>query len=314
MEPEVLALALAREIRERVVPLMGTPEARERAGTAHGGDPTYGIDMAAEGVVREVLGGEGNVAYFTEDEGLVTRGAPDHLFLIDPIDGTRPAAAGYETCCVSVAVAPYAGEVTLGEVSYGCLVELATGATFEARRGAGARTEGRALGPTATSELGRLFWAGGFRGQPAAVLATVLADLFDAPGAEGAFFDQGSAAYSLSRVATGQLDAFVDPGPLIVERLPQTRPAFERVGGGPILNTVTYDAAPGFLLLEELGCPVTDAAGRSLAGVPLIGPDGRASPVSSVAASNRDLHDALVDAVGRGLERLRAIAGAVLGS
>ncbi|HEX9890578.1 MAG TPA: inositol monophosphatase family protein, partial [Actinomycetota bacterium] len=152
---ESFALDLARRVREAVLPLMGTPGARDRVGTAHGGDPTYAIDAAAERVVVEAFAGRPDVAFFTEDEGLTVRGRPRSLFLVDPIDGTRPAAAGFETSCVSIAVAPY-GRPTIGDVSYGCIVELASGAEYEARRGGGA-TSTRRLRPTTTPNLGALF-------------------------------------------------------------------------------------------------------------------------------------------------------------
>ena len=311
MDPEAFALDLARRIRDRVASLFGTPEARERTGTAHGGDPTYAIDAAAERVAEEAFGGVDDVAYFTEDEGLVIRGRPEALFLVDPVDGTRPSAAGFETCGVTIAVAPYGDGVTLGDVRYGCMVELATGTTFEARRGGGASVDGRALAPSANRDLARLFWAGGFRGQPAVPIAVVLGGLFDAPGSEGAFFDQGSAAYSLTRVGTGQLDAFVDPGPAMIDALPEVQEAFTTVGGGHVLNTSTYDAAAGYLLLWELGCPATDAVGGSLTDVPLIGPDGRATMVSTAAASNHELHAEIVGTVRAGIERLRRLIEAV---
>ena len=72
------------------------------------------------------------------------------------------------------------------------------------------------------------------------------------------------------------------------------------------------DAAAGYLLLWELGCPVTDAAGRPLDGVPLIAEDGTASHVSTVAASNPELHAALVEAVMRGLDRAGRSLAALL--
>jgi myo-inositol-1(or 4)-monophosphatase len=311
VEPEAFALDLARRIRDRAAVLFGTPEARERTGTAHGGDPTYAIDAAAERVAEEAFGEIDDVAYFTEDEGLVVRGRPEAFFLVDPVDGTRPSAAGFETCGVTVAVAPYGDGVTLGDVTFGCMVELATGVTFEARRGGGAQSDGRKLAPSENRELARLFWAGGFRGQPAVPIAVVLGGLFDTPGSEGAFFDQGSAAYSLTRVGTGQLDAFVDPGPAMIDALPEVQEAFRRVGGGHVLNTSTYDAAAGYLLLWELGCPATDAVGGSLKDVPLIAPDGRATMVSTAAASTDELHAEVVDTVRAGIERLRRLLKAV---
>ena len=289
--------------------MLGAPEARRRSGTAQGGDPTYGIDQVAEDIVRRTFDGLDEVAYFTEDEGLVVQGSPQVLFLIDPVDGTRPAAAGFETCCVSIAVAPFSREVTLDDVTYGCIVELATGASFEARKGRGVTVEGHEIRPRARAELRTLFWAGGFRGQPAVPTATVLEGLFDVPGSEGAYFDQGSAAYSLTRVVTGQIDAYVDPGPALIEAAPSVEEAFRRVGGGHVLNTVTYDTAAGYLLLWEIGLPCTDVLGRPLQGVPLVDEDGNASQVSTAAAATPDLHAAVLEVVGDGLNRLRASAG-----
>jgi fructose-1,6-bisphosphatase/inositol monophosphatase family enzyme len=209
VDAEAFALDLAHRIRRAVVPLLGRPDSRRHAGTAPGGDTTYAIDEVAERVAEEAFADQEDVAYFTEDAGLILRGRPDAFFLVDPIDGTRPSTAGFETCCVTLAVAPHGTAPDLGDVTYGCIVEITTGAGFDARRGAGARAEGRSLAPSQAKELDGLFWAGGFRGQPAVPLAAVMAGIFDVAGARGAFYDQGSAAYSLSRLATGQLDAYV---------------------------------------------------------------------------------------------------------
>lgn len=311
MDAEAFALDLAHRTRRAVVPLLGHPESRRHAGTAPGGDTTFAIDEVAERVAEEAFASLEDVAYFTEDAGLIVRGRPDLLFLVDPIDGTRPSTAGFETCCVTLVVAPHGTDPTLGDVTYGCIVEITTGAVFEARRGAGARAEGRSLAPSQAKELDGLFWAGGFRGQPAVPLAAVLARIFDVAGARGAFFDQGSAAYSLSRLATGQLDATVDPGSWLIEEVPELEEAFRRVGGGHVLNTTTYDTAAGLLLLWELGLPATDPRGGSLRDVPLVDSAGKASPVPSVAASTPQVHGALLDALKEGLERLRRLVEAV---
>jgi myo-inositol-1(or 4)-monophosphatase len=285
---------------------MGTPDARRRTGTAHGGDPTYAIDEVAERVVIDALEDRTDIAYFTEDAGLVVRGRPDTLFLVDPVDGTRPAAAGFETCCVSIALAPYGDGVTLGDVTYGCLVELATGMVHQARRGKGTRSD-RPVAPTGAKGLPGLFWAGGFRGQPAVITAAALQDLFDVPGSEGAFFDQGSAAYSLASVASGRVDAFVDIGPDILEAVPETRELFERVGGGSVLNTTTYDTAAGYLFVREAGLPLSDGRGRPVEEVPLLDREGKASMVSSVCAATEELHAEIVAAIDRGLRRVRSL-------
>jgi myo-inositol-1(or 4)-monophosphatase len=265
----------------------------------------------AERVAEEAFAELDDVAYFTEDAGLTVRGRPTAFFLVDPIDGTRPSTAGFETCCVTLAVGPYGSEVMLGDLTYGCIVEITTGAEFEARRNGGARARGRSLSPSNAKDLDGLFWAGGFRGQPAVALSAVLAGIFDVAGARGAFYDQGSAAYSLSRVATGQLDASVDPGPWLIQEIPELEEPFRRVGGGHLLNTRTYDVAAGLLLLWELGCPATAPAGGGLEAIPVLDGEGKASEVGPLAASSPELHGALIDALGEGLKRLRALIVAV---
>ena len=78
-----------------------------------------------------------------------------------------------------------------------------------------------------------------------------------------------------------------------------------------MLNTTTYDTAAGLLLLWELGCPATDAAGRPLDNIALLDAEGKASFVGAVAASTQELHGALLDALARGMERLRALVRTV---
>lgn len=306
MEPEAFGLSVARTVREAVLPMFGRPEARRRTGTAAGGDPTFRIDETAERVAETLFEERGNLAYFTEDAGLRVLGRPEALFLLDPVDGSRPALAGFETCCVTLAVAPVGERPTIGDVAYGCVVEIPTGAVFEARRGGGARAEGAVIRPSDATRLRGMLWAGGFRGQPAVPTAVALEEAFDAPHAEGAYFDQGSAAYSLTRIATGQLDAYLDVGQALVEEVPGMEARFREVGGGHVLNTTTYDTAAGYLVLEELGLPVTDARGRNVREIPLFTKEREASLVSTVAACTPQLHETLLALVARGIGRLRS--------
>ena len=64
----------------------------------------------------------------------------------------------------------------------------------------------------------------------------------------------------MTRVATGQLDAYVEPGPLLVSEVPGMREEFLRVGGGAVLNNSPYDLAAAALVCEEAGVIVTDAS------------------------------------------------------
>jgi fructose-1,6-bisphosphatase/inositol monophosphatase family enzyme len=51
----------------------------------------------------------------------------------------------------------------------------------------------------------------------------VLAELVDASSVGGASFDLGSATYDITRITTGQLDAYIEPGPRIVDDVPGMR-------------------------------------------------------------------------------------------
>jgi myo-inositol-1(or 4)-monophosphatase len=153
-----------------------------------------------------------------------------------------------------------------------------------------------------------MFWSYGLRGRPARAMAEVLGELIDASSVGGASFDLGSATYDMTRIATGQLDAYVEPGPRLIDDVPGMREEFERVGGGAILNNSPYDLAAAVLCLEEAGAAVSDAYGRPLGERPLLG-SGPDFQISCVAAANRELHTAICAAIEAGIERfLRSAA------
>jgi fructose-1,6-bisphosphatase/inositol monophosphatase family enzyme len=150
-----------------------------------------------------------------------------------------------------------------------------------------------------------MFWTYGLRGRPAMLLVGVIEELIDASSVGGASFELGSATYDMTRIATGQLDAYVEPGPLIVDAVPGAREEFERVGGGAILNNSPYDLAAAVLCLEEAGAVVTDAEGKPLGDRRLLG-SGHDFQMSCIAASNAELHAAVCRSVGAGIERVSA--------
>ena len=132
---------LALALRERVLPLCGSHAGRAHADAlAAGGDVTFKIDEEAEALLEPWLAERApDIAFYSEDRGLVAAAGGDarEVLVVDPIDGTRPAMAGLESCCVSIAAAPLRDDVTMGEVTIGCVVEIPSGAVFLAERGAG---------------------------------------------------------------------------------------------------------------------------------------------------------------------------------
>jgi myo-inositol-1(or 4)-monophosphatase len=132
----------------------------------------------------------------------------------------------------------------------------------------------------------------------------VLGDLIDRSSVGGGIFELGSAAYAITRVLTGQLDAYVEPGPRLVEEVPALRAEFERVGGGAVLNNAPYDLAAAWLCLVEAGATVTDAGGRPLDDRPLLG-SGAEYQMSVAASASAALHAEIVASFDRGVARLR---------
>jgi myo-inositol-1(or 4)-monophosphatase len=292
-----LVRELALALRERVLPLLGAHVQREHSGSAAGGDVTFAIDHAAEELLERFVAERApGVAFYSEDRGLVGADGAHSVLVVDPIDGTRPALAGLEACCVSIAAAPLDGEPHFRDVTHGCVVEIKTGRVF--------LTGELAPQLSANERLDRMFWAFGFRGRPARELTEVLAELIDTSSVGGAVFDLGSSAFNLTRLITGQLDAVVEPSTLIYEEMPELRAEFERVGGGAVLTNPPYDLAGSWALVREAGAVMTDARGRSLDDRPLLG-SGPEHQTSFVASANEALHEAILEQVGAGIERLR---------
>jgi myo-inositol-1(or 4)-monophosphatase len=300
-----LVRELSLALRERVLPLLGSHAGRAHGAAGAGGDVTFAIDEEAESFLESFLAERApDVAFYSEDRGLVVPagGRASEVLVVDPIDGTRPAMAGLESCCVSVAAAPLREGVRMGDVTVGCVVEIPSGITFLAQRGRGL-LEGPGTRLSENERLDRMFWTYGFRGRPARALTEVLAELIDVSSVGGAAFDLGSATFDMTRVITGQLDSYVEPGPLLVDEVPGMREEFERVGGGAVLNNSPYDLAAAALCATEAGAIVTDARGRPLDERPLLG-SGAEFQMSVVTSANPALHAAILAAVDAGVARV----------
>jgi myo-inositol-1(or 4)-monophosphatase len=309
-DAEELVLELARALRERVRPELGSLAGRREAGGGAGGDVTFAVDELAERELEEFVAARfERTAFYSEDRGLVGGQEADQVLVVDPIDGTRPAMAGLESACVAVALAPLGdGMPVMGDVRVGCVVEIKSGDWFLARRGGGVRSS-RRVALSRNADVGRMFWGYGFRGRPVRETVEVLAELIDASSVGGGTFELGSQAFVMTRVVTGQLDAVIEVGSRVIDDVPGMRAEFERVGRGEVLNNSPYDLAAPWLCLVEAGGVVSDGWGRPLDDRPLLG-SGHEFQMSSISAANAELHEQLVRAVDAGVERLRALRGA----
>jgi myo-inositol-1(or 4)-monophosphatase len=303
-QPE-LVLELARHLRQQVLPELGSHAGRSPLGEGAGGDVTFAVDELAEAALEKFLAERApRLAFYSEDRGLVSQPDATDVLIVDPIDGTRPAMAGLESACVSVALAPLNdGHPTMADVQTGAVVEIKTGDWFLATRGDGTKSS-RAVGLSGVRDVGGMFWAYGFRGRPVRPTVEVLGDLIDASSVGGGTFELGSQCFAMTRIVTGQFDAVIEVGSRLIEDVPGMREEFERVGRGEVLNNSPYDLAAAWLCLCEAGGVCTDGWGRPLDDRLLLG-SGHDYQISSISASNPALHATLLAAIDDGVARLR---------
>jgi len=216
------------------------------------GEDTYRLDDLAEKAALQALEGE-SVAVLSEESGLMFLDAkPEHLCLLDPLDGSTNAVKGIPFYCTSVAFAPWSGEASLQDVTAGVVLNLVTGDLFSAEKTRGARLNGRRIKV-------------GLKTLDKPLVASLY--LRSNLGLQRLFEKvrcMGAVALELAHVAAGGIDALID----------------ER---GHLKVT---DVAAGKLLVEEAGGVVTDLEGNLLNQCAT-----KLNRVSLVASGSRAVHD-----------------------
>ncbi len=311
MNEEEVVRSITSFIRGKVRPHLGAWRSRAVTGTAESGDATFAIDdIAEEAIIEFITTNDLSIAFYSEDKGLVKfGGAPQAVLVIDPIDGTRPALAGFEQCVVAVSSSEYTEHVTMGSVRCGCVAELKQDDVFFASRGRGAVwTDGtgqsRILNLSRTTDLANAPLSFEAVARPFQYLGPVLSEIINTSSIRGGCFLFNSTAYSLTRLLTGQLAAVLDVGARIMKDHPWTRDTFIEAGRGKALGLFTYDIAAAALIAIEAGAIVTNAYGESFNDIPLL--DTSESNLQTIcAASNQELHERLLGSIADGVKKLQ---------
>jgi myo-inositol-1(or 4)-monophosphatase len=135
-------------------------------------------------------------------------------------------------------------------------------------------------------------------------IAIVLQDLIDDAAMRGGFFDLGSCTFDMTRIVTGQLDAYLDIGTAVVAACPELEPQFREVGDGALCANFPFDVAAAALIVQEAGGVVTMPDGSTIADHPAVG-SGKGFGLGIIASASPALHELLVAAVATGIARLR---------
>jgi len=305
---EKFVLELSSSIRKEVLPYFGNQSSKHISGKAIGGDSTFLIDDISETYLKKYIEDKNiDIAYYSEDKGLVKFGSPKNFLIIDPIDGTRAAAAGLESSCISIALSEYKDEPKMKDLEFGCVQEIKTGKMFIAKKGEGVKIidDNKTMPPALSNntDIRSLFWSVGLRGRPAVPIIGVLEELIDASNFNGSVFYLGSASFSMTRIVSGQLDCYIDIGHRLISDFPALEKNYARVGQGSIINNYPYDIAASYLILKESKATITDAYGNDLGEHYLMG-IGKKYQLSTIASSSEDLHSILLMLIDKGFNKL----------
>jgi len=294
---------MAQHVRQQLQSYNAKGLARRVDGDSPGGDAQFDIDHIAENAVLDFARANTPhpIAVYTEDNSLVEIGyQPRSLLVVDPIDGTRPTSAGLEMGMISIAHAPLrSGESHLEDVDSAVLLEIKSGAMIYGDRQGGLTSNGFAHplpNLSRNRDLARMFWSIEFNGHPMSLMEAAYGHIVDLSANSGGVFVFNSASYSISRIITGQLDAYVDIGNRILKDRPFTEAAFRQAGRGSILHLFPYDIAAAAFLADLAGVRITDAFGASMGATRLLD-ISPANQQSCIAASTPELHAALMSGI-----------------
>ena len=301
--PRDFLMDVAAHVRDAVRPAVRDARGREVVGSASSGDATFKLDQIAEKALLAYLRRcEQPVAYYSEDAGYTTfsSGPPQYLLVVDPVDGSRAAKSGFESCVVSVAATRVIERPQLSDVDNACVMEISGDRAFYAERGKGARiyrehsTSFCRPKPSKNTDLEMVSWSMTVPARPAELVFPTAARLIDLTSLKGGFFACNSTSFSLTRLLTNQLDACVDFANRFYRDIPEAvQDQFINAGRGIVLGMAPYDLAASLLIAEEAGCVVTDAYGERLDEVLML--DSTVSNQRSlIAAANSELHEKLM--------------------
>jgi myo-inositol-1(or 4)-monophosphatase len=169
---------------------------------------------------------------FSEESGVI-QGDDEHIWYIDPLDGTVNYAHHIPLFSVSIAYA------SKGVLKFGAVYDPMRDEMFLAERGKGATLNGEPIKASATTELQKSLLVTGFPYDAWNTAQDNFANFVKFAKLSQGVRRLGSAALDLSYVASGRFDGFWE------------------------LSLKPWDVAAGGLIAEEAGARVTNVKGEA---------------------------------------------------
>lgn len=191
------------------------------------------VDLACEQAIVQTLLGAFPSHAVRGEESAQPHGAPgaDHIWIVDPLDGTNNFIHGYPAYSVSIALA------VRGRIEQAVVLDVPRGDVFHASLGGGAWCNERRLQVGGRASLQQALVASSCPYRPGPGLARSMQMLGEVMAGVAGLRRSGSAALDLAWVAAGYCDAFFD------------------------LGLSAWDVAAGSLLVSEAGGRVGSFSG-----------------------------------------------------
>ena len=208
--------------------------------------------MAEKAIIETLLTAYPDHGILAEESGEQPgkHGGADHVWIIDPLDGTTNFIHGFPVYCVSIALA------VKGKLEQAVIYDPSRNDLFCATKGRGAYMNERRIRVAKRTHLRDTLLSTGFPFRPGDAMKPYLAMLGDVMPRCAGVRRPGSAALDLAYVAAGFSDGFFEQG------------------------LSPWDMAAGSLLISEAGGLVSDLSGESdylttgniIAGTPKVFP------------------------------------------
>jgi myo-inositol-1(or 4)-monophosphatase len=166
------------------------------------------VDHAAEhAIIDTLLGAYPDHGILAEESGREHgRAASDHVWVIDPLDGTTNFIHGFPVYCVSIAL------VVRGRVEQAVIFDPTRNDLFTATRGRGAYLNDRRLRVSKRTQLKEALISTGFPFRPGDNFNAYLRMMADVMKRTAGLRRPGAAALDLAYVAAGFTEGFFETG------------------------------------------------------------------------------------------------------
>ncbi|MDG6985259.1 MAG: hypothetical protein JRM73_00745 [Nitrososphaerota archaeon] len=203
VEWEEFLFASTARVWQKVAPLAKKGGRGRTVGTGAAGDMTIYADKLAEDLLIGDLKKTAGVRILSEEAGAVGPRDGSALAVVDPLDGSSNFERGIPFYCTSVAIVT--GK-SIDDTSVGVVRDLVTGDVYSARKGEGAKKNGKRIRTSRTVDSAKSLVGVDISRSPPGLVRAL------APLVEGVKrqVHLGANALELCYLAEGKTDSFVD--------------------------------------------------------------------------------------------------------